>query len=869
MPTVRCPSCGKPARISPAKPTCACGHTFYFPPTTIRQGENESAHPAGHLPTAGFRGWSVTGNLPLMLTLGAVAFIGLAILVGYVGMLLVSRNAEARRQSPPSPVVMPPPPAAPQPPPPPVAAPEPQPAPPTPPRVRPFAHLAALRPIPVTEKTTGNISDAQIQSAIEGAVNYLLEQFGLRELRVSPSQHDRHGGMHALALYSLLHAGKTISDPRLSLSGDRLPPLIDHLKKMSMDGGAATYSRSLRIAALGVHNRTEDRSTMAQDLDWLLKAHRDGAYGYRMPAETATKVGWDNSNSQYGVLGVWAAAESGLPVPQTYWDAVEKHWADNQNEDGGWSYKAPGPRTQATTTMTSAGITSLFVARDQRIRSTNLAEPLSESLRRGIAWMEQGDHALRLNSESTGYSLFGTERAALASGMKYFGEHDWYRELGRRIIASQQKDGSWLGMNGEVVETAFRLLFLCRGRPPIFVSKLQFGERWNTRPRDIANLVDFAGPEMERSLNWQIVNIERNWRDWLDSPVLFMGSDQSIAISENEEQGLRSYIEAGGLLFTHADFGSTEFSRSVGEMSQRLFPHLRFEKLDEDHPVYSMVYPIEHKPDLYGVSNGSRLLWVHSPADIASRWDSKRRRQNPEMLRLGVNIAIYASGRRELRYRLETPFIAEPESPPIGEMPIARLRYDGNWNPEPGAWPRMGRWMHHDTSISLPVLDLPIPQLREETAPVAHLTGTSAWSPTDEEIEAIRNFVHAGGVLLVDPSGGGEAFSKSIHESLLARAFPNAALMDMDETHPLLNASTNGQTDVRTAKVRSEAAIHLRRPPVIRIMQPGKGYVIVMEIDLASGFLGTRTSGIIGYTSDYSMALARNLLLWAAGTMDD
>ena len=49
----------------------------------------------------------------------------------------------------------------------------------------------------------------------------------------------------------------------------------------------------------------------------------------------------------------------------------------------------------------------------------------------------------------------------LASGYKFFGKHDWYTELAARVLQTQNDDGSWDGSDGNLAETAFRLLFLC------------------------------------------------------------------------------------------------------------------------------------------------------------------------------------------------------------------------------------------------------------------------------------------------------------------------------------------------------------------------------------------------------------------------
>ena len=52
---------------------------------------------------------------------------------------------------------------------------------------------------------------------------------------------------------------------------------------------------------------------------------------------------WDNSNSQYGLLGVWSGAETGIRVLPTFWSEVQKHWTDDQLPDGQWHYRSGDP----------------------------------------------------------------------------------------------------------------------------------------------------------------------------------------------------------------------------------------------------------------------------------------------------------------------------------------------------------------------------------------------------------------------------------------------------------------------------------------------------------------------------------------------
>ena len=253
----------------------------------------------------------------------------------------------------------------------------------------------------------------------------------------------------------------------------------------------------------------------------LLKAANKGAYTYYDNTSDAGREGnWDNSNSQYGLLGVWSGAEADIIIPSSYWTEVEKHWTKCQAPGGQWSYRQTNsPRL----TMTCAGIASLFVCHDwlDATRSGTAVgrPPMSAALKKALDWLEDGNNSINVGGDEWGYTLYGVERVGLASGYKFFGKHNWYPELAAQILSTR------CGDHGGIVGSRDRYgLMHCsscrRGRHPVLMNKLRYDGYWANRPRDIANLATYASRENgEWPLNWQVVSIECHWTDWSDSPI--------------------------------------------------------------------------------------------------------------------------------------------------------------------------------------------------------------------------------------------------------------------------------------------------------------------------------------------------------------
>ena len=123
-----------------------------------------------------------------------------------------------------------------------------------------------------------------------------------------------------------------------------------------------------------------------------------------------------------------------------------------------------------------------------------------------------------------------------------------------------------------MIDTAFNLLFLSRGRHPILFDKLQFDGAWSNRPRDVANLTQYASRELERPFNWQVVPVDAGWQNWMDAPVLFIASHRPPPLSPADVDQLRLYAENGGLIFTSADLDAAPFNASVADLAAKLFP---------------------------------------------------------------------------------------------------------------------------------------------------------------------------------------------------------------------------------------------------------------------------------------------------------
>jgi hypothetical protein len=731
------------------------------------------------------------------------------------------------------------------------------------------------------EQVEQTISVAK-EALFKAQKNGTWEVTGLPDLDKGPFAVDggQWGGLTSIATYALLAAG----EPHQSA---RIRPAIEWLKKADIKG---VYALGMRMQVWNFLPKNEARSLIDHDARLLLLALKSqgdnkGFYDYLVTPSGR----YDHSVSQYGVLGLWAAAEAEQPfeVPEKFWELVENAWLRDQDKSGGWAYeRGPMDKHPLTIPMTAAGVATLFITQDYVhglegvTCKGNIHNP---GIEQGLKWM--AEHFAETANNT--YAWYGIERIGVASGLKYFGTIDWYHE-GCNVLC--KNPGAW-NDHGAIPSTAFALLFLVRGRAPIVMNKLNYefdshGDKapeahWNQRPRDAANVSRFIGHETENFFNWQVVNLKVPADELHDAPIMYIAGDQPLDLKKEDDDKLRRYVEQGGLILCNADCMSANFLNSIIKdapgkpcLARRLFPDYEVRKLPNSHPIYTaeMFQKKDWKDnlDLLAVGNGAReFMLIFSGGDPAKYWQTRAIGGRESYHQIMTDIFLYTTEKQAPRFKGQTYIVTENTAlKATRTMKIARLKYAGTWDPEPGGWRRMAAYMHNFQSLDLAVepVELGTGKLTPGEYKIAHLTGNVKFHLSDKQKADLKAFTDGGGLLVVDACGGSGEFASSAEVELgaLFGADYKQAIAPLPSSDALYAAPKIEEVFYRRTAQKMLVG-KLKSPQLRGISRDGKPVLYYSPQDLSVGLVGQTVDGIFGYSPESATEIMRNILLKGGG----
>jgi hypothetical protein len=185
----------------------------------------------------------------------------------------------------------------------------------------------------------------------------------------------------------------------------------------------------------------------------------------------------DNSNTQFAILGIWAARRHGVPVERSL-ALIAARFRQSQNPNGSWGYHSHTKVYRDS--MTCAGLLGLAVARaseggresaEKDPAITRGLEFLSAKVQKPSARQPRNPNRPRqarlkslVGAEAFGdlYWLWSVERVAVIYNLATLGDKDWYAWGAGLLLDAQADDGSWDARHGPVIDTCFALLFLKR-----------------------------------------------------------------------------------------------------------------------------------------------------------------------------------------------------------------------------------------------------------------------------------------------------------------------------------------------------------------------------------------------------------------------
>jgi len=343
----------------------------------------------------------------------------------------------------------------------------------------------------------------RVAAAIEAGAGWIRDAVAADRAFLTDRRGERNygSGRLALALLAMLHGGVPAGDVVVQRG-------FGALRRRRLDDAYSLATALCATAALARRGRPTagDRRAAARWLQRLLRCTDP-----RVPTDELLRFNYtrgpryDTSLQQYGLLGLRAAQELGLAVPERAFAAAARQLLAVQAEKGsalrlelvrqealhkvgpgeaparervraqarGFAYRDPEePRYGA---MTAAGVSGLLLARDglaaQGSKDRTLLRAIDGGVRDGFAWLAH-NFSVRINpgdaeraDNHRGYWLYCLERCCELARVAHLQGRDWYYEGGMQLLLAQQPSGAFASGHASTLtldSTCFAVLFLSK-----------------------------------------------------------------------------------------------------------------------------------------------------------------------------------------------------------------------------------------------------------------------------------------------------------------------------------------------------------------------------------------------------------------------
>ncbi|MCX5659109.1 MAG: DUF4159 domain-containing protein [Planctomycetota bacterium] len=435
--------------------------------------------------------------------------------------------------------------------------------------------------------------------------------------------------------------------------------------------------------------------------------------------------------------------------------------------------------------------------------------------------------------------------------------------------------------------------------PPLFMGRLKYGssQDYMPNPGDIDNLLRHVRYQLDAWYGSQVVDMGElitalDTQKPYQIPILYMTGYEAFEFTPKQREALRDYLINGGTLLGDAALGSPEFVKSFRAEVAKMFPDRKMDVLQLDHPImrgyytYSNIHyftieegvrtKLESPPQFLGMNLAARTAVILSPYDMTCGWDGRYAPATPDRpkaagapstlammpadaIRMGINIVAYVGAQRRFaKAQAVTREIVGDQPQRRAAVPIAILRHQGDWNPDPNALYQLIRLAAQNTSapmqFDLRPVDAHIEKLLD--TPLVVMTGMDDPKLTDDQVDALRRHVQAGGFLFINNTSGFALFDREAR-NVVARMFPEQKLVALPPEHEVFHTLYDAQT------LRDAGTLKERPAELEAILIDGRAAVIYSKNDTLAMLKGVHDPYANAYDAESSRKLALDVLCYA------
>jgi len=769
--------------------------------------------------------------------------------------------------------------------------------------------------IAIVRPAHAEITAEQVRETIKRGVVYLKSQQSKTKGNW-PERAGYRGGLTALCTLALLECGEKADSPAVKKA-------LSYLR--SLDERRDTYSTAVQIMVFAAADPKTDMHLILRNAEWLERAQvvegeRAGAWTYF--ARVGRRMGGDNSNSQFALLGLHEAEQAGVRVGEATWKRALEYWRGCQRPDGSFAYYKDlegVPKAASTGSMTCAGIAALVIASgrlhdgDARVVGDMVRccceQQDNSDLERALQWLGSrfsvhvnpgpaSGSRIRTDFTISGryYYLYGLERVGRLTGRRFIGRHDWYREGAEALVEEQQDSGFWSGKgHGEddpLIATSFALLFLAKGRRPVVMAKLKhgYGNDWDRHRSAVHNLTGNVERRWRQKLTWQTIDVRAaTLEDLLETPVLFVSGSEGLELAAERKQTLKSYVDQGGFLFAETCCGGGDFDRDFRALMKELFPDSSLRLLPADHAIWYAEEQVDpkHMRPLYGIDSCCRTSIVYCPRDLSCYWELSRGHRKtgyPKSVQdeinacmaIGANVLAYATN-RELKDKLDRPRIsghgAGTEQKDRSLLIIPKLAHAGGSDDAANALSNLLEVIGSQVGLRLSseqqLLSAGDPQLFDH--PIIFIHGRRDFRFSPMERRSLATYLKRGGCLFGDAICASSQFAAAFRREIKA-ALPEAEFERLPAGHPIftnefrgydLSTVTLRDPQVRTGDDPLKAKLTKAKPLLEGVEIDGRLAVVFSPYDISCAMENHASMECKGYIKADAARIGVNVVLYA------